>query len=141
IDKMVLDGDEIVTLSGVAGEAAKKPKMIAVARYDQNGKRLGGFSIAESDGHLIPSALVPAGDKEGYYIATRYENKTNKDLRFGVVYRVDKAGKRLWRRAYMPGLVTTIDDAAMLEDGDLMLAGSVRNDNGRVNGWLARIDK
>lgn len=139
IDRVIARGEGVVTLGGLERDDGDRAKQLTVALYDAAGKRTGGFSVSEPDGHLIPAAIVPTGD--GYYIAARYENLKQADLRFGVVYKVDEAGKRLWRRAYVPGMVTSIDRMAVMANGDLILAGWLREEGGRQAGWAVRADR
>ncbi len=137
IIRIVREGETVTTLSTTQGEK-DAPRRIDVSQYDLNGKRTGGFSIGEGDGNLDPAAIV--ADKNGYYIAARYSNRKVAGQQFGVVYRTDKAGKRLWRRAYIPGLTTTLDDLVVLKNTDLLMAGSMTDRNGRQTGWMVRTD-
>lgn len=138
IERIMREGDHVIALESI-GAMADAPGKIGVTRYDLAGKRLGGFVLSEGDGHLTPAAIVPA--EEGYYIAARYQNLKKERQHFGVVYRTDKDGKRLWRRAYIPGLTTSVDTMIRLKNKDLLLAGSIKNDADKVSGWMVRLDQ
>lgn len=137
IDKMVMVDNEIVTLGTMEGADAKTKKIV-LTRYNTDGKKLGGFVLDEEGGHLEPSAVAVV--KDGYYVAARYESQRDNTQRFGVVYKLDRQGGRLWRRAYIPGLISTVDTMSVTRRGDLLLGGSVIDERGRKVAWIVRAD-
>lgn len=139
IDHVIRDAksSEIVTLGSLIGDDGQTKKSI-VTRYDDKGKKLGAFVVEEEGGHLDPSMLIAQGDH--YYLAARYLSLRDKNQRFGVVYKLDKQGGRMWRRAYIPGLNSTIAQIAPLKNGDLVMAGEVIDKTDRTVGWVVRID-
>lgn len=138
IEQIIKNGNDIITLGGIGGDD-NAPASVIVGRYDENGKRQGGFGIAEPEAHLYPAAIIPVKGG-GYYIAARYQNLKEKSQKHGVIFRLDAQGKTLWRRAYIPGLTTAIDSMIALKNGDLLIGGSVKSDAGRISGWLLRLD-
>lgn len=138
IISLIRTGGHIVTLNEARAEKTDR-SFIRVMRYDVDGKNLGGFALSEGDGALTPVAIAPAGD-EGYYVAARYVNARDANQHFGVVYKIDADGQRVWRRAYMPGLRTALEGMSVLKNGDLLLAGFMIGGDGRQSGWLVRTD-
>ncbi len=138
IERVVLDEGMIVTLGALAGEEGKAKKLI-VTRYDLEGNKKAAFALNEPDGDLIPAGIVPI--KDGYLFAARYENLTSGGQQFGVLYKTNKEGKRIWRRAYIPGMTTDVDHMLPLKSGDLLLAGNVTDNTGRLSGWAIRLDR
>ncbi len=132
------DGDEIVVLSK-SDAHDQVPARIEVIRYDFDGKRLNAFAISEGDGLLEPVALAVVSD--GYYIAARYANRKVKDQRFGVLYKLNKDGSRQWRRAYTPGLTTSLGNMIVLGNGDVLMVGTLTSRDGLTSGWIVRTDK
>lgn len=137
IVSLIRQGDKIVTLNAAIAKKTDQA-FIRVMRYDLDGKNLGGFALSERDGTLVPVAIAATND--GYYVAAQYANTRSKDQHFGVVYKVDEEGQRIWRRAYMPGLRTTLEGMTVLKSGELLLAGFITAGDGRQSGWLVRAD-
>jgi hypothetical protein len=140
--KMSKTADYIVPLNtGFAVLGTNKNSSLYIAVYDDNGKKLHEFPLAEKNGALTAKGIVLAPDKKGFIIAAQFTpDKTSNNGPYGILYRITSSGDLVWRRAYTPGMYTAFNSLQTLRDGAYALTGDIRGDDGRQVGWLIKLD-
>lgn len=124
------------------GEIAdsKKGRGLFLAHYDKQGKRTGQTPIFEEGTDLDAVALVETADKKALVVAAQYNSRDNYEDKYGLLYKISKSGKILWRRAYRPGIITFFHDLQKLEDNSYIASGQIRLEDGRLAGWALKLD-
>ena len=148
IDKIVGLPKGYVVLGDI--KDPKKGDGIYVARYTQDGQRKSQKTIFKTGADLDAVGIVRSADQKGVIVAVQLhprgkegdkaEEKT-RDGRYGLVYRLTESGKIVWHRAYTPGMDTAFHGLKALGGGLYMLTGQIRLEDGRLAGWLVRVNE
>lgn len=113
-----------------------------IGSYDENGKVRGEAApVFEKGGDLDAKAFVPASDGTGYIIAAQYIDSKNTERQYGILYKISKAGKILWKRSYRPGQSTVFNTVKTALDGSYIVTGQILLNDQASGGWLLRVDE
>ena len=83
---------------------ARKNTSIWLGFFDQEGELLKEKEIKEKRGSLMGRDLIKTREGEGYLLVTSLEDPKKETNPHTVIYRLNKDGRAVSERAYMPGL-------------------------------------
>ncbi len=114
---------------------------IYIASYDEDGKIKGeALPMYETGGSVSARAFVPANDGSGYLIAAQFIDAKNQDNQSGMLFKVSREGKLLWKRSYKPSRASVFNNIQTMLDGSYAVTGQLVMDNNTSGGWLLRLD-
>ncbi len=114
---------------------------IYIASYDENGKVRGKPApIYERGGDLDSKAMIPAQDGGGYIVAAQFIDAKDQEKQYGVLYKISKAGKVMWKRSIQTGRSTVFNNVQATLDGTYVVTGQVVTSANTSSGWLIRMD-
>ncbi len=107
--------------------------------FDTAGKLKTQKTISSDEGGaLLPEDIIPALDGKGYILAASDSGANG--LYYGAVYHIDSTGLVTDRHAYTPGLDNRILGLSALGGEAYMASGYLRGDDGRLTGWLLKLN-
>lgn len=113
---------------------------IYIAQYNDKGKRLTQWPIYEGKGNLDGKALMVSEDGKALLIAAQLNPQGDFKEQYGVVYKYTLGGKRLWRHGYSPGASSVFNNIQKADGVGYILSGGLQIQDGRMAGWLIRVD-
>ncbi len=106
--------------------------------FDAAGKLKNQKTIAADDGAALqPEDIIPMLDGKGYILAAAIGKG---DVYHGAIYHIDSTGNVTDRHAYMPGLDNRILGLSPVGADAYMASGYLRGDDGRLTGWLLKLN-
>lgn len=88
-----------------------------------------------------PRAVVAAADdKTGLLLVLTATARNNASDRFSILMRLNRSGGMVWRRDYRPGASSALTGVALSGDAGYIAVGEIQGDDGRMGGWIARLD-
>ena len=93
--------------------------------------------LADPSFNVRSTALVMSGDGKSFLVVLHASNAAGEQsvlARFGV------DGKKIWQRNFTSGVSNAINGAAPAGADGFLGAGHIRLDDGRLAGWLLRVD-
>lgn len=111
-----------------------------VAFYGDDGKRKNEFTIFESGKNLDGKAIAASADGKSLVVAAQVNPGGGTDGQYGVLYKYAPSGKRIWRHGYTPGTRSVFHNLTPATQGGFIAAGEVELPDGRMGGWLVRVD-
>lgn len=111
-----------------------------VAFYGDDGKRKNEFTIFESGKNLDGKAILASADGKSLMIAAQVNPGGSTDGQYGVLYKYTSSGKRVWRHGYSPGTRSVFHNLSPAKRGGYIVSGEVELPDGRMGGWLIRVD-
>lgn len=113
---------------------------IYVALYDDKGKRLNQWTVFEKGANLDGKAIVASADGKSLMVAAQFNPGGGTAGQYGVLYKFSSAGKRVWRHGYSPGTRSVFHNLSAAKRGGYIVSGEVEVADGRMGGWLIRVD-
>lgn len=115
--------------------------------FNGDGAYLRDQTFEESGMDFRAVKLRKADDNQGYVFVIHARRISDVKDEYGVVIRLDAQGRKLWQRAYRPGIPNQIYDVTPLtktESGETepdgyIAAGRLQVDDGRMGGWAMRL--
>ncbi len=112
---------------------------------EEKGRLLSEAEISDADHNLLYEDHTKPHDGEGYVLAARARDKARPGNEHGVIYRIDNAGKVLWKRSYKPGMTNRLYAVSAVTDengmGYYIAAGSFDVDTQKRAGFVIAIDE
>lgn len=133
----VLLKDRIIVLT----QSGTNEKDSAVTLQFMNGvaELSGSAVLTEAGRHLIPKSLVVATGGEKIVVAALSISNTNPDDYNTVLFWVDRAGKQIAKKTYLPGVPNKPDFVGRMPNGGLIVTGRVMTEGNRDAGWVMRL--
>jgi hypothetical protein len=140
IQRLIATKDGFTVLGDIG--AAKKGGGIYIASYGNDGKVRGKpVPIFEAGGDLDAKAFVLAGDGSGYIVAAQYINDKDDQQQYGLLYKVSKSGKTVWKRSFKTGRSTVFNNVQTALDGNsYIVTGQIVMEGNQSGGWLLLVD-
>jgi len=88
---------------------------------------------------LIPYSMTTLRSGETFVVAAKATNAKHPEESTTVILWIDKSGRVLSRKEYLPGIKTQAQHITYLADDTLLLTGRVKTDNGRDAGWIMKL--
>lgn len=111
-----------------------------VALYGDDGKRKSEFTIFEKGHNLDGKALAASADGKSLIIGAQVNPGGGTAGQYGVIYKYTPSGKRVWRHGYTPGTRSVFHNMTPSTQGGFIVTGEVELPDGRMGGWLVRVD-
>ncbi len=108
-----------------------------LVKYDKNGREVWSQAIGSKRGLTILTDVV-ATDDGGFYAVGYGKNiggVSGKGYYDGAVYKFDKNGNQEWFKTFGTSTVDLFNAAFVTNDGGVVIAGSVGNNNGDAAGF------
>lgn len=132
------EGEAYVFFGDIRRES--KGNGIHISHYKQDGTLLREKEIFEPGVNLDARKILKSHDGKNFIILAQYENKKDKSDRYGLVMKVSPRGNILWRRAFQPGIETVFHGIEKVKDENYLITGQMRQQDGRMAGWLVRVN-
>ena len=140
IHRVIKTKDGMTVLGDISD--SKRGNGIYIASYDDSGKVRGApVPIYESKGDLDAKAFVQSSDGSGYLIAAQFIDAKDQEKQNGILFKVSKGGKVLWKRTYTTGNSTVFNNIHVAQDGSYIVTGQMVLDDNKSGAWLLRIDE
>lgn len=110
-----------------------------MAFYNEDGTKLREYPVFEKGYTLSALSFAPSQTGKSYVISAA-RTKSGEEGAKAVLYKITTGGKKLWRRQYSPGSSTQFNHVELAGDGHYTLVGEIEQDNGRMAGWITRVD-
>lgn len=115
---------------------------IYIASYDNDGKARGEpASIFEKGGDLDAKSFVRASDGSGYVIAAQFIDSKDREKQNGILYKVSRTGKLVWKRSYKTGRSSVFNNVKVAQDRGYIVMGQIVMEGNISGGWLLRVDE
>ena len=108
-----------------------------LTKYSESGNVIWQNALGSKKGITTITSLVAIEDG-GFYAVGYGKNiggKTGKGYYDGAVFKFDKKGEELWHSAFGTSTVDIFNSAALTNDGGVVVAGSVGNNDGDAKGF------
>jgi len=139
IHRMIKTKDGITVLGDIN---TKNGNGIYIASYDDNGKVRGKpVPIYERGGDLDAKSFVQASDGSGYIITAQFIDAKDQENQNGILYKISKAGKIIWKRSYKTGRSTAFNNVQVALDGSYIVTGQIVLEGNVSGAWLLRVDE
>lgn len=139
VDILPLDKGYLTAATIVTGKKNDQ-KQVLLTYFDEAYKAVKTLDLSDTVYDYTAMDLAPAVNGNGAVIAVQAINRTQRNDRGGVLFRVTADGKIMWKRSYRPGGSNQIDRVVPAGDVGYLLAGSIQGENDRANGWLLRLN-
>lgn len=134
----VLLKDRIVVLSHIG---ADKDDAIGLNFLNGIGVEKSSVIISDSKLKLIPKSIMSVVGGAQMIIAAEAISRRNPNDSYGVLIWVDKDGKKLTQKEYLPGVMNKPEYVGRLANGEIVMTGRVQTENGNVAGWVLRLSQ
>lgn len=128
-------GGYIVASTIMTGKKGNE-KATRLARYDHGRVFKSDILLKDTNFDYETGGLTPAGDGKTYFAIVHAVNRRDVTDEYGLLFRMTEGGKVVWKRAYRPGIANQIYGIAPLDAKHFVASGRVRNEDGRMAGWL-----
>jgi hypothetical protein len=113
-----------------------------IGAYGEDGKeKRAPASVFEKGGDLDAKTIIPAQDGGGYIVAAQFIDAEDSEKQHGILYKISKAGKVVWKRSYKPGQSTVFNNVQATLDGNYVISGQIVLENEKGAGWLLKVDR
>jgi hypothetical protein len=113
---------------------------VYIGFYTEDGKVKAEIPFYEKGGNLDAKGLVLASDDTGYVAAAQFINGKDQTKQHGVLYKISKDGKLLWKRSYDTGNATIFQNLQPTLDGRYLVSGQIVFGKNKNGAWLLRVD-
>ncbi|PZQ46952.1 MAG: hypothetical protein DI551_04160 [Micavibrio aeruginosavorus] len=132
------DGFTVLGDMNVSGQGAG----IYIGSYDNDGKVKGKPApLFEAGGDLDAKAFVQASDGSGYVIAAQFIDSKDQEKQYGILYKISRAGKQVWKRTFKTGRSTVFNNVQATLDGNYAVTGQIVMEGNKSGGWLLKVDQ
>ncbi|MGE4313050.1 MAG: hypothetical protein AB7E85_02105, partial [Pseudobdellovibrionaceae bacterium] len=130
--------DNTTAIAGRAGEMGEATHLILLNSSPKIAARV---TFKEEGAIMRPTALMPYGDK-GFLIGLQRAKRGGTDEARAILAYVNRAGKIIWQRTFMPGTTTTLEAILPSEtkSGVIWVGGTTVIEK-RATAFLAGFDK
>lgn len=133
----VLLKDRIVVLAQI-GTTPTKTELV-LQFLNGIGEPTGSVTLQDAGRHLVPKSLVVAqGGNRMVVAATSISDTNAKDFNT-VLFWVDKEGRPVLKRAYLPGVQNKPEYVGRLQNNNLAVTGRITDNDGRESGWVMKL--
>ncbi|MDB5490393.1 MAG: hypothetical protein JWO78_242 [Micavibrio sp.] len=129
------DGGYIIASTILTGKKGDE-KATRLARYGRDRVFRSDIILKDTNFDYQTAGLTLAGDGKSYIAIVHAVNRRDNLDEYGLLFRISEGGKVLWKRAYRPGIANQINNVTALDGKHFVAAGRVRNEDGRMAGWL-----
>jgi hypothetical protein len=134
----ILLKDRIVVLSQMGD---KGDSSIGLSFLNGVGELKSAQSITDKQVKLIPKSIASLAGSTKMVIAAEAVSRRNpKDL-YTVLIWVDKDGKKIEQKEYLPGVVNKPEYVGRLDENEIVVTGRVTAEDGRDAGWVLRLSQ
>lgn len=96
--------------------------------------------ISDEKLRLIPKSIMPVlGGGGQMIIAAEAISRTNQKDSYSVLIWVDKDGKKIVQKEYLPGVRNKPEYVGRLANGEIVMTGRTTTEDGRDAGWVLRL--
>jgi hypothetical protein len=120
-------------LASAIGDKEKQTRIIWI---DSDFKVTRETVLKDAVYDYVSLGLVPAATGKGVLALVQAVNRKNPADQYGMIFNIDDQGKTVWKRSYRPGIPNIIYGVTPTIDGRYIAAGSIRNEDGRMAGWV-----
>lgn len=132
----VLLKDRVVVLSHVG---TNKDDSIGLNFLNGIGVEKSATIISDSTLKLIPKSIMSVVGGAQMIIAAEAISRKNPNDSYSVLIWVDKDGKKITQKEYLPGVVNKPEYVGRLSGGEIVMTGRVQTEVGNVAGWVLRL--
>jgi len=123
LSQLGTDNDDVISLQFLNGIGEERnAKIISDPRY-----------------RLNPKSMVSVTGGTQMIIAAEAISRKNLKDTFSVLIWVDKEGKKIIQKEYLPGVQNRPEFIGRLDKGETVMTGRVVDENGRDSGWVLRL--
>lgn len=133
----VLLKDRIVVLAQI-GTTPTKTELV-LQFLNGIGEPTAAVTLYDAGRHLIPKSLVVAQGGDKMVVAATSISDTNAKDFNTVLFWVDKNGRQVLKRAYLPGVQNKPEYVGRLQNGNLAVTGRITDNDGRESGWVMKL--
>lgn len=133
----VLLKDKVVVLSQLGSD---KDDTIGLNFLNGAGQERSARVISDPHLRLIPKSMMAAVGGTQIIIAAEAISRKNPKDSYSVLIWVDKDGKKIAQKEYLPGVVNKPEYVGRLDNGEIVMTGRVRNEHGNDAGWVVRLN-
>lgn len=108
--------------------------------YDKNLNLEQSATIQDSAFNIQGVSLILSADGKSILAALHATHRTPTGEEQAILARFDIQGKKLWQRNFSFGVSNAINGIAPVGNDGFLAAGHIRLDDGRLAGWLLRVD-
>lgn len=132
----ILLKDKIVVLSQLGN---KDDDYIGLNFLNGAGEEKSAKIISDKDVRLIPKSITSLSGGAKMVIAAEAVSRKNKQDSYTVLIWVDRDGKFLIQKEYLPGVRNKPEYVGRLGDNEIVVTGRVTAEDGRDAGWILRL--
>jgi hypothetical protein len=132
----VLLKDKVVVLSHLTTD---KDDVIGLNFLNGIGAEKSAIILSDNKLKLIPKSIMSVVGGAQMIIAAEAVSRKNPNDSYSVLIWVDKDGKRITQKEYLPGVINKPEYVGRLANGEIVMTGRVQTENGGVAGWVLRL--
>lgn len=135
-----LDGGHYIVASTILTGKKADEKGTRLVRYDHDRHFKSEIILKDSIFDYEAAGLTPLQDGKGYLVWVHAINRKDVNDEYGIIFRINNAGQIVWKRAYRPGVANQIYGVSAIDERHFLAGGRVRNEDGRMAGWLMELN-
>ena len=134
----ILLKDRIVVLSQLGNE---KDDSIGLSFLNGVGQEKSSRIITDTAVRLVPKSIMSIVGGTKMVIAAEAISRKNPNDSYTVLIWTDKDGKKISQKEYLPGVQNKPEYIGRLGDGEIVVTGRVKAEDGRDAGWVLRLSQ
>jgi hypothetical protein len=128
--------NKIVVMSHLGSE---NEDIIGLNFLNGIGEEKGAVTISDSALRLIPKSIMSVEGGVHMVIAAQAISRKSPSDSYSVLIWVDKDGRKVTQKEYLPGVMNRPEYVGRLENGEIVMTGRVRSEKGNDAGWILRL--
>jgi len=137
---MIPFADGYMASSAILSGAKTEEKQTRILWFDKDFALTKDIVLKDGVYDYVSLGLIPAAAGQGVLVLVQAVHRKNPVDQYGMIFRLDAQGKTLWKRSYRPGISNIIYGVTPTLDGHYIATGSIRNEDGRMAGWVLLLD-
>lgn len=125
--------------SNMTAGRKKEERQVRLSWYDKDLKFRKDVTIKDNRFNYEVTDVVPAVEGNGIVALLHAVNRSDPQDHNSVIMRYTDDGKRLWQRAYRPGIPNRLNSLLAFGGKSYMATGAIKTEDGRMAGWAMKL--